>query len=1054
MNFFIDRPIFAAAIAFLMVIAGAIAMITLPISQYPPLVPPQVQLSTQFIGASAGVTADSSTTPLEEQINGAANMIYMSSFSTDNGDSIITMTFNVGSDQDIGQVEALTRSNQALSELPPEVQQVGLTIEKYSTNLLLAVNLTSPNGTYDGSFLQNYAEIHLVDPLARIPGVSKVNNFGLSKYAIRVWLNPAQLTNLGLSATDVRDAVMEQNQVIAAGKLGQAPAPKGQAFEYQLNTLGRLSNVEQFADIIVRAYPDGSVIRIKDIGRVEMGGEDYGWSTQLNGKPTATVVVSQLANANGLDIKKAVVETMARLERNFPDDVKWSTAYDTSVFIEESTREVVVTLIEAIVLVMIVVFIFLQSWRSTLIPVVAVPVSLIGTFIFMAAAGFSINQLTLLGLILAVALVVDDAIIVVENVERKLEEGATDLKKATKDALAEVRSPIIGTTIVMIAVFVPSAFIPGMTGLLYNQFALTIAIAVGLSGIIALTLSPALCAILLRPPGKKNALFRGFNRGFEALASGYAKSVEIMAKVWFLVLLVFAGLCALAYFVFMAVPTGFVPEEDQGYVLFIAQLPEGASIERTKAVVAQARKVAMDTEGVADVLEVAGYNVVDALKQPFQGMGFIILDPFEERATPETQAAGIMSSLRGKFAQIPGARIVVANAPAIPGLGATGGFTFQIQDLDAQGVDALAAAADNFIEQARKRPELAGIYTNFNNNVPQRYIDVDRTKAKTRNVSLDDLYDTLQINLGSLYVNQFNKYGKVYRVYLQADAEDRAEDDDIGRLRVRNQDGEMIDMSAFVSIAPTTGPYSIQHYNKYDSVAVNGSNAPGYSTGQAIAAMDELAEAVLPKAYSGEWTGLTYQQLLAGNLAPLAFALSLVFVFFVLAALYESWVMPIMILMAIPLGLLGAVASLLARNLDLDVYGQIGLLMLIGLVAKNSILIVEFAKDTHEGGKSILESAKEAARLRLRPIMMTALAFIIGLMPLVLATGAGAGARRSLGTTVVGGLALATILIIMVPVFYYVLQRAREGWSVTGKETATGKASPDETPALDRGTKT
>jgi len=1046
MNFFIDRPIFAAAIAFLMVIAGAVAMLTLPISQYPPLVPPQVQITTQFIGASADVTADSVTTPLEEEINGAANMIYMSSFSTDNGDTIINMTFNVGADQDIGQMEALTRSNQALSQLPPEVQQVGLTIEKYSTNLLLAVNLTSPNGTYEGDFLQNYAEIHLVDPIARIPGVAKVNNFGLSKYAMRIWLDPGRLTNLGLTAMDVRDAVQEQNQNIAAGKLGQAPAPQDQAFQYQLKTQGRLAKVEEFADIIVRAYPDGSVIRIKDIGRVELGGEDYGWTTNLNGKPTATVVVSQLANANGLDIKKAVVDTMTRLERSFPQDLEWSIAYDTTVFIEESTREVIHTLIEAIALVFVVVFIFLQSWRSTLIPIIAVPVSLIGTFAFMAVAGFSINQLTLLGLVLAVALVVDDAIIVVENVERKLEDGETDLKKATKEALAEVRGPIVGTTIVMIAVFVPCAFIPGMTGLLYNQFSLTIAIAVALSGINALTLSPALCAILLRPPGKKNVVFRAFNRSFEALASGYAKSVSVLAKVWLLVLMAFAGLCALAYLAFTAVPIGFVPEEDQGYVLIIAQLPEGASIERTKKVVAEMRDIAMDTPGVADVLEVAGYNIVDALKQPFQGMAFVILKPFAERTIPETQVKGVMASLRSKFAQIPGARVLVANAPSIPGLGQTGGFTYQIQDLNAQGVDALAEAAGNFIEEARQRPELAGVYTNFSTNVPQRYIDVDRTKAKTRNVSLDDLYDTMQINLGSLYVNQFNKYGKIYRVYLQAEASERAKERDIDRLRVRNQDGDMIDLSAFVSISPTTGPYSIQHYNKYNSVAINGANAPGYSTGQAIAAMEELTEAVLPKTFSAEWTGITYQQLLAGNLAPLAFGLSLVFVFFVLAALYESWVMPVMILMAIPLGLLGAVGGLLARNLDLDVYGQIGLVMLIGLVAKNSILIVEFAKELHEKGATILEAATEAARLRLRPILMTAFAFVIGLMPLVLAAGAGAGARRSLGTAVVSGLALATMLIILVPVFYYVLERAREGWSKTRQETVVGKTSPKAAP--------
>ncbi|MDJ0894519.1 MAG: multidrug efflux RND transporter permease subunit [Alphaproteobacteria bacterium] len=1036
MNFFIERPIFAAAIAFLMVIAGAVAMLALPISQYPPLVPPQVQVSTQFIGASADVTADSVTTPLEEQINGAANMIYMSSFSTDNGDTIINMTFNVGADQDIGQMEALTRSNQAISQLPPEAQQVGLTIKKYSTNLLLAVNLTSPNGTYDARFLQNYGDIHLADPLARIPGVSEVNNFGLSKYAMRIWLDPSQLTNLGLTASDVRDAVNEQNRNIAAGKLGQPPAPATQAFQYQLKTKGRLVEVEEFENIIVRANADGSVVRIGDVGRVELGSEEYVWDTKLNGKPTATLVVSQLANANGLEIKEAVLSELTRLEKNFPPDLKWSIVYDTTVFIEESTKEVIHTLLEAIALVILVVFVFLQSWRSTLIPIIAVPVSLIGTFAFMAAAGFSINQLTLLGLVLAVALVVDDAIIVVENVERKLEEGETDLKKATEDALAEVRGPIIGTTIVMMAVFIPCAFIPGMTGLLYNQFSLTIAIAVGLSGINALTLSPALCAILLRPPGKKNVVFRAFNRGFDAVSHGYANSVAVLSKVWYLVLLGFAGLCALAYFLFTAVPTGFVPEEDQGYFLMIAQLPEGSTIARTQTVVAEMREIAMRTPGVADVLEVSGYNVVDALKQPFQGMAFVILKPFEERQTPETQVQGVMAGLRAELARIPGARILVANAPAIPGLGQTGGFTYMIQDLDAQGVDALAATAENFIEQARQRPELVGVYTNFDNSVPQRDIKVDRTKAKTRGVDLTDLYDTLQINLGSLYVNLFNKYGKVYRVYLQAEADERAEQADIGRLKVRNDEGKMIDMSAFVEVEPVTGPYSIQHYNKYAAVAVNGAPAPGYSTGQAIAAMEEAADAVLPEGYSAEWTGITYQQLLAGNLAPVAFALSLVFVFFVLAALYESWVMPMMILLAIPLGLLGAVGSLLARSLDLDVYGQIGLVMLIGLVAKNSILIVEFAKELREQGATVLEAAMEAARLRLRPILMTALAFVIGLMPLVLAAGAGASARQSLGTTVVGGLALATILIVLVPIFYYVLERLREGWSKTRDEAS------------------
>jgi HAE1 family hydrophobic/amphiphilic exporter-1 len=952
----------------------------------------------------------------------------MSSNSTNNGDSIITVTFDADYDQNIAQMELLSRTNQALSQLPQDVQQVGVTVEKSSSSILLGVNLISPNGTYDGRFLENYAEIHVVDPLSRIPGVASILNFGLSEYAMRIWLDPDKLANLGMTATDVANAISEQNQQAATGALGLAPAPAGPTFTYQLNTLGRLDQVEQFEDIVVRALSNGSVVRIKDVARVELGADEYDWSTTLSGKPTGTVVVFQLANANGIQIAEEVEATMASLARHFPEDMTWLINYDTTKFVRASIREVILTMLQAVGLVLLVIYVFLQNLRSTLIPTIAVPVSLIGAFAAMAVFGFTINTLSLLGLVVAVALVVDDAIVVVENVNRRLDEGGTDLEEVTKLAMADVRGPIVATTLVLIAVFVPVAFIPGLTGQLYNQFALTIAIAVGLSGFNSLTLSPAMCGALLRPRsgGRKNAAFRAFDAGFEKLTAGYVASVRICARVWYLMLLAFAALCALAAYLFLTIPQGFVPDEDQGYLMTIVELPDASTIARTEAVMARINEIALKVPGVWATLEVAGYNIVDAIQQPNAGIAFLILEPWDQRTTPETSATGIMATLQKEFDQIAGATVIAANAPPIMGLSATGGFNFELQDLNNAGMKALAETTRNLVEQANARPELSSVYTTFNPDVPQRFVDIDRVKAMTRGVSVNDIFNTLQINHGSLYVNEFNKFGRVYRVYVQAEQDARADAADVGRLQVRNKDGQMIYLNAFLTVRPTVGPYSVQHYDMYRSAAINGSPAPGYSSGQAIAAMEELAATVLPAGFGYQWTDVVYQQKKAGNLAPMIFGLSLLVVFLVLAALYESWVMPVIILLAIPLGLLGAVGALVLRGLDLDVYGQIGLVMLIGLVAKNSILIVEFARDERRRGAGVLEAAMTAARIRLRPILMTALAFVVGLLPLVLASGAGANARRSLGTVVVGGLFLATVLIIMVPIFYYVIERLRE----------------------------
>lgn len=1025
MKFFVGRPIFAIAMASILVLAGVVSFFQLPVSQYPTIAPPQIAVTSSYTGASAQVIADTVTRPLEEQLNGAEGMIYMSSNSTNGGDSIINLTFEVGYDGSIAQMEALTRSNQAISQLPDEVNQVGVSVTKQSSDFIMLVSLTSPGGSYDQVFLQNYADIHLVDRLARIPGVASVSIFGLRRYAMRIWLNAAKLGGLGLTAMDVKNAVLEQNQQVAAGKLGAAPAPKDQGFQYQLNAQGRLDSVQAFENIIVRVGSDGGILRVKDVARVELGVEDYTGTTSLDGKPAGNVAINQLPDGNALTIADEVRAVMHQLERHFPDDLAWSIHHDRTRFIKASTREVLAALLATVALVVITVFLFLQNLRSTLVPALAIPVSLLGTLAIMLAFGFSLNTLTLLGLVVAVALVVDDGIVLVENVNRHLEAGATDVRQATIDALREVRDPIIATTLVLIAVFVPFAFLPGITGLLYNQFALTIAFAVTLSGINSLTLSPALCGALLciGQVSRRGPAFRLFNRVFDAFSIFFGRGVRILIRFWYLTAILLTGLFLSTWLLMERIPTAFVPEEDQGFLILSAQLPAGATPERTRMVAAQIEEILKNTTGVAQTIQVTGFDLLSGVEQPYAGFAIPVLTPWNERATPELQIKAIRSRIQSQVSKLRDAEILVFNGASVPGLGSVGGFDLQLQDLSDLGIDKLSVVASAFIDAARKRPEIASIHTTFDPSLPQRFLELDRIKAKTLGLSLDDVFSTLQINLGSLYVNQFGKFGRLYRVYLQADRDERATEQDLLRLQARNDIGEMIPLSALAKLSPMVGPYNISHYNEYTSVHVNGSTAPGYGSGQAITAMEQVAAEVLPEEFGYEWTDLVYQQKKVGNLAPLVFALSLICVFLVLAALYESWSMPLIILLTVPVGLLGALSALMARDMSLDVYGQVGLVMLIGLVAKNSILIVDFARRRHKDGADLVQAAVEAAHMRLRPILMTALAFVIGLLPLVVATGAGAAARQSLGTVVVGGLALATVLIVTVPATYFMIGR-------------------------------
>ena len=1049
-GFFIERPIFASAIAVILVLAGSICYFLLPVSQFPDITPPQVVVSAVYPGASAQVVADTVTTPLEQQINGVAGMTYMSSSSSNDGSSTITITFDVGYPLSIAAVDVQNRVAQAASSLPPIVNQAGVTIKKQNPNFVLIVNLTSPDKSVDPVALSNYAYLQIVDPLKRLEGVGDVQIFGERRYSMRIWLDPDKLANLGITAVDVQNAIAEQNVQVAAGKIGQSPAPAGTPFEMQVNATGRLSNVTEFGDIVVRADANaGSIVRLRDVARIELGALQYTSTAFFGEDPTVVLAIYQMPGSNALALQQRVKDKMQELSKRFPKGIDYAMHYDTTRFVSASMHDVVVTLIQALLLVVAVVYIFLQSWRTTIIPTIAIPVSLIATLVVMQLLGFSLNMLSLLGMVLAIGLVVDDAIVVVENVERQLEAGLKPLE-AARAAMKEVTGPIIATTAVLMAVFVPVAFIPGVAGRLYNQFALTVAISVGISAFNSLTLSPALSAAFLRHRGEvRFAPFRWFNNGFSWLSHAYAESVRVLIRWRVAMLTLFVLAVGATYFVSLRIPSTFLPVEDQGYFFVVVQLPDGASLERTDAVAKQVRDILKSTPGVDIVGSISGLNFLTQAAQSNSAVEFAILKPWDQRP-PEQGASNIVASVRPKLLGLPGAIALSFDPPSIPGLGTTGGFEFQVEDLTGRGSVALNDVTQALIAEARKQPELnpQQLFTSFSTSTPQFNYDLDRNKAKLLGLKLPDVFNTLQIYLGSLYVNDFNLFGRTFRVTLQADKDARATPSDLSRLYVRNATGGMVPLSTLGTLRAIAGPETVPHYNNYASALINGGAAPGYSSGQAVAAMERAAAAVLPRDFAFEWTGITFQELKAGSIATIVFALAIVFVFLILAAQYESWSMPFMVLLAVPLALFGAMLALWLRGRQIDVYSQIGFVMLIGLAAKNAILIVEFAKRRREDGLGIVEAAMMAARLRLRPILMTAFAFILGVVPLMFATGAGAASRQSIGTTVFGGMLAATILTLaFVPVFYALIEQLREsrlGPPAAAREPIEGHAEPAE----------
>ncbi len=1039
-HFFIDRPIFAAVLSILLTLAGLVAVFTLPVAQYPDVTPPTVLVTAVYPGANAQTVLDTVAAPIEQQVSGVENMMYMSSQCTNDGTYTLTVTFKLGMDSDMAQVLVQNRVQLAQPVIPALVQRQGISVKKMSPSTMMIVNLVSPDGRYDDIYLSNYATIQIKDELGRLDGVANVAYMGERDYSMRIWLDPNRLASLSLTSADVVTAISQQNLQVTAGQIGQEPVPRGQQFQLSINTLGRLIDTEEFGDIVIRASqasddePATGIVRLRDVGRIELGSQQYDQSCTLDSQPSVALSIYQLPGSNAIKTAQGVYAKMEELKARFPEGLEYRIVYDTTPFIRESIWEVFKTLRDAIILVALVVLVFLQNWRASLIPLIAVPVAIIGTFAVMAGLGFSLNNLSLFGLVLAIGIVVDDAIVVVENVERWLEEGLTP-RDAARKAMNEVTGPVVAVALVLCAVFIPCTFVSGITGQFFRQFAVTISVSTVFSAINSLTLSPALAAILLKPRDAKPDLltrllnatlgwfFHLFNRLFDSGTHLYTRSVEILLRVSLIALAVYGGLLALTYWEFTRAPTGFVPDQDKGYLLLNIQLPDSASVQRTREIVAKVEALAHQTPGVAHTVGIAGQSLIQNANAPNFGSLYVMLDPFEHRRSSNLSANAVATAIRTACRQeIQDAVVSVFGAPPIDGLGTTGGFKLMIEDRGHLGLEELQQICDRITAAANDAPELQGVVHSLRANTPWLYLEIDRSKCLALGVSFEDVVSNLQIQLGSYYVNNFNEFGRSWQVNVMADGAFRNRVDDIGQLMVRNHRGEMLPLSTLMSVRDDSGPLLLTRYNMYSAAAVTGNIVPGVSSGDALSRIEQVIRQMLPPAMAYDWTELTFLQRQAGNTAMYFFALAVVFVFLVLAAQYESWTLPLAVILVVPMCLLCSVIGVSLARMDVNIFTQIGLVVLVGLASKNAILIVEFAKQQREAGTPRLLATTEACRLRLRPILMTSFAFILGVVPLVIATGAGAEMRRTLGTAVFSGMIGVTLFgIFLTPVFYYLI---------------------------------